>query len=292
MVDSTPNASPDYPEIPGYKIIQLIGTGSVGSVFEAHDPEDRIFAVKVMRPTPFLKEQVLQDIVNGANVIKSIPDNNIVKVYKAGIHEGCYYVVMDYIRNGTLASIIDGNNSSMESKIRMALQISKSIAHIHSFGIIHGDLKPANILINADGIPLLNDFYYASGNRTATSLQGTPKYMSPEQAAGKFISSSTDIYTFGVIFYEMLTCKAPYPDNTTDNVRMLMSCIMNHDIIPPRKRNRKIHPRIASLIMKLISLNPEDRYHSMQEVSETIEGDMDRIRPLFTKLFEYIWKSQ
>ena len=199
----------------GYLIGKFIGKGGVGSVYEATGLNDGgLVAIKLMRQNPFITPQLLSTIVDSSLATQKISSEaKVVKVLDGGCDGDIHYIVMELFRNGTLRRLIDDSGLDLKEKLRAAISIMETLELVHAQGIIHGDLKPTNLLLGDDGIPFLNDFYHFPGKAQGVGMlplpQGTPSYMSPEQAQGQFVNFSTDIYSFGVLLYELLTGSFP-----------------------------------------------------------------------------------
>ncbi len=261
----------------GFRIGSFIGKGGVGAVYEGTAARDALpVAVKVMRPSPFLNQALLASIVDSALATRKISERAlIVKILGAGVENDVYYIAMDLFRHGTLRSLLDDETVEIKRKLAVAASLAKTLALVHSQGIIHGDLKPTNILIGENGEPYLNDFYHFPGKGTAGTLfalpQGTPSYMSPEQAQGQFINFATDIYSFGVLLYELLTGRLPY-EVATGNIAGMIHAILAADIIPPRKLVNGVSNDLNAVAMKLLARKVEDRYQSMDRVCEDLKA--------------------
>jgi serine/threonine-protein kinase len=144
-------------------------------------------------------------------------------------------------------------------------------------GIIHGDLKPANVLISSSYEPYLNDFYNAAG-RSFERIhlpEGTPRYMSPEQAAGKFIGYHSDIYSFGVLIYELLSGTLPYPPARTVTMRGIVEAIVKNEITPLPEKGGKFSRNLNTILMKMLALEPDKRYSSMKVAASELKICME-----------------
>jgi serine/threonine-protein kinase len=179
---------------------------------------------------------------------------------------------MELVEGGTLERFIGEENLDFQGKLRLAAGIAKALGHIHSAGITHGDLKPPNILISPDGKPLLNDFYLVprlEAAATGASSMGTPYYMSPEQAEGRPVSPASDIYSFGVLLYELLTGKTPYSAET-NNLSEMIEAVSKGKIESLGKHCRKASPKLDALMSRLLSKEPETRPRHGAEVATTL----------------------
>ncbi len=259
--------------VDGFTIGSIIGKGSIGTVFNAVDASGRPFAIKIMQTNPFLDESVLDSVVEGALSTSKISDcARIVRVHKAGRTPDFHYIVMDFMQGGTLERILEENDYPIHKKLLIGLSLSQTIACVHSKRIIHGDIKPGNVMLDADDMPYLTDFYYSSLKKGRNILpQGTPRYMSPEQAMGLFITTSSDIYSFGVLLYELLTGKLPYK-TASGNIAGMIETVSECEIVNPALINSNLDKGVCALLCKLLEKKPENRYHTMEEVALVLEG--------------------
>lgn len=275
MEESLKDNSPQKISVEGYNVGRFIGGGSFGSVYEATDKNGNLIALKIMRPTPFIESPLIECIVKGALLIKDLSARtNSVKIYDAGFSNGVYFISMELLTGGTLEDVISDKTVTLARKLEIALSIAKTLSVFHSEGIIHGDLKPSNILLDKQNNPCLNDFYHALTNMPGccsySMPSGTLRYMSPEQSQNKFVTSATDIYSFGILLYEMLTGKLPY-GKEPENISEMLTAIKASSIIPPSTYNSHIDGSLESIILKLINKSPDNRYSSMKDAAEDLK---------------------
>ncbi|HBC86886.1 MAG TPA: hypothetical protein DCZ94_08030 [Lentisphaeria bacterium] len=259
--------------VDGYKIGEVIGKGGIGTVYNTTDSSGRDFAIKIMQINPFLEASVLDAVIEGAVFSSRISDEcaRIVKVHKAGKTPEFYYIVMDFMGGGTLERLLNDKTVSLNKKLEIGLSLSRTIECVHSKGLLHGDLKPSNILLGDEDVPYLTDFYYSTLKKNNRILpQGTPRYMSPEQAMGLFITTSSDIYSFGVLFYELLTGELPY-ETSASNIMGMIDTVSKSAIVPPSRVNKHLDDRICAILLKLLQKKPEDRYPTMRQVSSDLK---------------------
>lgn len=259
----------------GLKPIRQIGRGSIGSVYVCEDGEGNRFAVKLMEISPMMDTLVLEWIIKAALATRSLAEDvNVVKVFNAGKTEHFYFIIMELINGGTLEDIVGNDNISLDEKLTLALKISEILQAIHNKGIVHKDLKPSNLLIDNNNQPYLTDFYLFPpeiAKKFSSMPHGTPYYMSPEQTSGKLVTALTDMYSFGVLLYELLTGEMPYADSPKNMVEMI-SAVNSGAIIPPSKRNKLIIPKLEAVILKLLAKDPKERYQNMHTVTEDIKA--------------------
>jgi serine/threonine protein kinase len=264
----------------GFTLIRVIGQGTVGTVCECRDSKGRSIAVKLMEMTPMSTPAVFEGIIKAALATKPLIDEaNVVRVFSAGrLPPNIYYIVMEMMRGGTLEEHTAKIELTLTHKLDLAAKIADSLFAIHFKGIIHGDLKPSNILLSDDGEPYLNDFYlYAHDSfSTPTSYMsiGTPFYMSPEQASGALVTPKTDIYSFGVMFYELVTGRMPYASGM-DSIGKLIEEIANGKIVPPPKKICRFSAKCNAIILKLLEKDPYLRYCDMSVAASDIRGCRD-----------------
>ncbi len=267
--------------LPGYQIKNTIGTGSIGTVFMAENAKKNKLAVKIIRKTPFLDDKFLEILLKSTDLIREISQNDIyriVKIHDAGIKNDFLFIIADFFKNGSLENLIEKNSMNFIEKLQFLYELADSLGKIHSIGLIHEDLKPANILIGDTFKPYLNDFYQAAdntfGTKTYSGVKGTPLYMSPEQLAGKFINKSSDIYSFGVIASELLGGQIPYPPHLLGGMKEMITLVNAGNIIQPGMLNRQIDSDLNTILMNTLRLDPLERYGDMSIVAEDLKEYM------------------
>jgi serine/threonine protein kinase len=204
-----------------YKIIAPLGEGGMASVFKAyHASMDRNVALKVL-PLEYAKEaNYLDRFKQEAKVIAGLEHPNILPVYDYGESDGYTYLVMRYVEGGTLADLLHGQPLESDLVVDIVSQIGAALDYAHSRGVVHRDVKPSNVLVDPNGSYLLTDFGIAkmvesTAQFTMTgSFVGTPQYASPEQGLGQELDGRSDIYSLGVILYEMETGRQPFEGDT------------------------------------------------------------------------------
>lgn len=264
----------------GFELVRVIGEGTVGTVCECRDSNGHSVAVKLMELTPMGTPAVFEGIIKAALATKPLTDEaNIVPVLSTGkLPPTTYYIVMEMMWGGTLEEHTAKVKLSLKEKLYLAAKIADSLYAIHLKGIIHGDLKPSNILLSAEGEPYLNDFYLYThdsfSRKTPYMSIGTPFYMSPEQASGALVTPKTDIYSFGVMLYELVTVEMPYVAGM-DSIGGLIEEITNGSIVPPSTKLRGLPAKCDAIMIKLLEKDPDLRYHDMALVASDIRGCRD-----------------
>ncbi len=253
--------------IPGYRVDRLIGKGGMAAVYLAiQESVDRPVALKVMRDPDSAEFSVR--FVNEGRIVASLVHSNIITVHDVGIAEGLHYIAMEYVDGGDLkARIADG--LSPEAALTVAVRIAGCLGFAHRKGVIHRDLKPANILFRRDGTPLLTDFGIAKSLRLDRDLTvtgriiGTPRYMSPEQALGKSVDGRSDLYSLGIVLYEMLAGEPPYTGSSE------VDTILRH-LNDPFPALPAACRRYQPLLERMLAKDPAARFADAAELCECI----------------------
>lgn len=262
-----------------YEIIKSIGEGGMANVYLGYDEIlDRNVAIKVLRGDLSNDEKFVRRFQREALSASSLSHPNIVQMYDVGEDNGLYYIVMEYVEGKTLKQLLKKRgNLTLSESIDIMLQLTDGMAHAHDSYIIHRDLKPQNIMIQDDGQVKITDFGIAmalnSTQLTQTnSVMGSVHYLPPEQANGKGSTTKSDIYSLGIIFYELLTGKLPFKgDNAVEIALKHM-----RDPLPSLKEdNGNIPQSIENIILKAAAKNPKNRYDSVKEMHDDLLTALD-----------------
>src|SRR5512135_651375 len=257
-----------------YHIVEVIGHGGMASVYKARQPAlDRFVAIKVLLPhqasTPEFRERFIRE----AKAIAQLNHPNILPVIDYGQEEDLIYIVMKYVSGGTLAERLK-RPIDLATTTHLVGQIAAALDHAHQHGIIHRDVKPSNVLLDEGEWVQLADFGLAkllAGDQALTSSgmsMGTPAYLSPEQGQGETIDRHADIYSLGVILYEMVTGRLPFTAETP------MGVIIKHiyeQPLPPRTLNPSIPEALEAVVLKGLAKPIEQRYHSAGELARALQ---------------------
>ena len=262
-----------------YEIIRSIGEGGMANVYLGYDTIlDRNVAVKVLRGDLSNDEKFVRRFQREALSASSLAHPNIVEVYDVGEDDGLYYIVMEYIEGKTLKQLLKKRGSlTLSEAIDIMLQLTDGMAHAHDSYIIHRDLKPQNIMIKDDGQIKITDFGIAmalnSTQLTQTnSVMGSVHYLPPEQASGKGCTIKSDIYSMGIIFYELLTGSLPFKG---DNAVEIALKHMRDPLPSLREENEAIPQSIENIILKATAKNPKNRYEDARSMHEDLLTALD-----------------
>ena len=257
-----------------YEIIRTIGEGGMANVYLGYDTIlDRNVAIKVLRGDLSSDEKFVRRFQREALSASSLSHPNIVEVYDVGEDNGLYYIVMEYIDGKTLKQLLKKRGSlTLSEAIDIMLQITDGMAHAHDSYIVHRDLKPQNIMIKDDGQIKITDFGIAMAlNATqltqTNSVMGSVHYLPPEQAAGKGCTIQSDIYSMGIIFYELLTGELPFKGDSAVEIALKQ---MKDPLPDVHKMNKDIPQSIENIILKATAKNPKNRYQNVREMYQDL----------------------
>ena len=253
-----------------YDVIDVIGRGGMGIVYKATDPFlDRLVAIKMMTGAYADNPELLKRFFREAQSTGSLQHPNIVTVFELGDHEGNPYLVMEFLEGESLDSIITSRRElTLLEKINLMVEVCHGLNHAHHRGIVHRDIKPANIMVSKEGAVKIVDFgiaHMAEKNVTKTGqIMGSVSYMAPEQVNGKPVDARTDIFSTGVVLYQLLTYSHPFDGEST--AATLLKII--HDAPPPLKNYvSEYPPELETIISKALAKDREERYHSAEDLA-------------------------
>ncbi|MGC1620240.1 MAG: serine/threonine-protein kinase, partial [Candidatus Acidiferrum sp.] len=263
-----------------YEIIGELGRGAMGVVYKATDPViGRTVAVKTIKlseeGTGLSRPELLTRFQTEARAAGLLTHPNIVVVFDAGEEDGLYYITMELVEGKSLQAHLDGGQAfALPRVLRIMEQTCGALQFAHERNVVHRDIKPANIMLTADDTVKVTDFGTAKILQFGTMQQtahvmGTPSYMSPEQVKGRAVDGRSDIFSLGVMLYEMVTGEKPFPGQ---NITTVIYKIVNEEPVPPRQIDPTIHPGISAVVMKALAKEPEARYQSCREMLEDLRS--------------------
>ncbi len=262
-----------------YELLEKIGEGGMAKVYKARcNKLNRFVAVKILKKEFSNNEEIVEKFTNEAKAIATLSDNNIVNVLDVGTQDELYYIVMEYVKGKTLKDVIKQvGKMNYETAISIALQIAKALDCAHRNNIIHRDVKPQNILVTEDGVMKVTDFGIAKSASSATitnttTIMGSAHYLSPEQAKGSFIDCRTDLYSLGIVIYEMVTGVLPFEADSPVTIALKH---IQEKAVEPKQLNSKIPDSLNLLIVKAIEKDPNKRYQSAKEFMNDLQKIKD-----------------
>ncbi|MTH52695.1 Stk1 family PASTA domain-containing Ser/Thr kinase [Bacillus mangrovi] len=265
-----------------YRILEVIGGGGMANVYLAQDMIlERKVAVKVLRFDFANDEDFIRRFRREAQSTTSLDHPNIVSIYDVGEEKGIYYIVMEYVAGTTLKQYIQNHAPLHPAEaLDIMLQITSAIAHAHENYIVHRDIKPHNILINHDGTVKVTDFGIAMALSSATithtnSVLGSVHYLSPEQARGGLATKKSDLYSLGIVLYEMLTGRVPYDGESAVSIALKH---LQSETPSPERWNPSIPQSMSNAIMKAMAKDPFHRYESAEEMGEDLRTALNADR--------------
>lgn len=285
-----------------YDILEKTGIGGMATVYIAKDLTlSRFVAIKVLKDEFTTDEEFVRRFNSEAQAAASLSHANIVSIYDVGNEDNIYYIVMELVRGKTLKQIItEEGKLAWKWAVDISIQIASALETAHKHGIVHRDIKPHNIIITEDGVAKVTDFGIAKAvsNSTITAFGttiGSVHYFSPEQAKGGYTDAKSDLYSLGVVMYEMLTGKVPFDADTSVSVALKH---MQEDPVEPSELNEEIPSAVNDIIMKAMQKEPMARYQSatrmiydLKRALEDPEGDFveeDQIEDGLTRKMDAI----
>lgn len=258
-------------EIPGYTVVRELSKGGMATVYLAvQDRLNRQVALKVIEPALEGDENFAERFIKEGRLALQLKHPNIIALYDFNSHGPYYYFSMEFLSGGTLSEQIETGLTNERALVIIQL-IAEALAYAHQFGIIHRDIKPKNILFRQDGTPILSDFGIAKMmDADATQLtetgiiMGSPRYMSPEQVSGKMLDTRSDLYSLGIVLYEMLTQQTPYYSGDAISLA-LMHCSEPVPELP------SAFGRFQPIINKLLAKKPENRFDNAEQLINAID---------------------
>jgi len=257
-----------------YEIMDKIGDGGMALVYSAKDTLlNRLVAVKILREQYANDSDFISRFYREAQAAASLSHPNVVTVYDVGTYNNTPYIVMEYIHGKNLSEIIKSKGRLDPAEaVKIGVQICSALAHAHRHNIVHRDIKPHNILITDDGQVKVTDFGIAAISSTSITqtgvVLGSVLYFSPEQARGNKVDYLSDLYSLGVVMYEMLCGRVPFRGETPISIALKH---IQDQPEPPTKINPQVPPQLEKIVLKLLAKRPADRFQSAQELSSALE---------------------
>jgi serine/threonine protein kinase/tetratricopeptide (TPR) repeat protein len=259
-----------------YEILSVLGQGGMGAVYQARDRElDRLIALKVIRPELATDPAILQRFKQELILARNITHKNVVRIYDLGESDGIRFITMEYVDGEDMRTMLRQHGVfSAREAIPMIEQVCRALDAAHSEGVIHRDLKPQNVMRDKQGRIVVMDFGLArslgdSGMTQTGAIVGTMEYMSPEQALGSQLDQRSDIFSVGLIFYELLTGKSPYHADTA--IASLMR--RTREVAKPASDVENTVPRsLSAIVSRCLEREPANRYHSVVELLQQLQA--------------------
>lgn len=281
MSDRTVIVAPARKSVGKYRMEDVIGEGAMGVVYAGHDPDiDREVAIKTVHRHLVEAaggEEWLERFAREARAAGRVLHQNLVTIFDYLEDDGMPYLVMERVRAVTLEDHMSGQTRVALGQVHGVMrQILDGLAHIHKAGIVHRDMKPANVMLTDGGGVKLTDFGIArltSMDATGAGMVGTPSYMAPEQFTGGEVDARADIYACGVMLYEMVTGRKPFKGG---GVEALFQAVRLGEIDPPSALKPDLSPMMDAVILKAMSVDPDDRYLDARELADALNQTLPR----------------
>ncbi len=283
--------SQSKPSLGRYEILEELGRGAMGIVYKGRDPKlNRVTAIKTIRFTDDFDEEqaakIREQFYREAEVVAKLSHPNIVTIFDVGEDLDLSYLAMEYLEGESLEGFARKDNlMPIRKGIDVTAQVCDALAYAHGHGIVHRDIKPANIMILKNGLVKVTDFGIAratASSKTRTGvIKGTPYYMSPEQISGMKVDGRSDIFSLGIVFYQLLTGELPFGG---ENLAAIMYQITTVDPEPPTKHNPKIYKAAVAILNRALEKSLESRYQNAKQMG-------DHLRLLAQKLDELKGKA-
>jgi len=271
-----------------YEIQKELGKGAMGVVYQAHDPQiDRMVALKVLRQDRVAGEDFVRRFLKEAQAIGRLTHPNIVTVYDVGEDQDTIYIAMEFLDGQTMNEIFRETQPDLEKIIDIGAKVANALDYSHKRGIIHRDIKPSNIMLTQDGQVKITDFGVARiENPDAPQMTqsgeilGTPNYMSPEQVKGETVDGRSDLYSLGIILYELSTGRRPYGGK---NLASIFNAILQEEPVSPMDVepfvSRGLPSTLSTVLLKSIEKNPEARFQTGGAMAEALSACLAPSQP-------------
>ncbi len=262
-----------------YELLEKIGEGGMSTVYKAKcHMLNRYVTVKILKKEYSNDAEFVEKFKREAMAVASLSDNNIVNIFDVGSQGDIHYIVMEYVKGKTLKEIIrEEGRLNTRDAIKIAIQIGKALECAHRNNIIHRDIKPHNILVTGEGVVKVTDFGIAKASTSVTitnssKVLGSAHYFSPEQARGSVVDNRTDIYSLGIVLYELVTGRVPYDAESPVSVALKH---IQEPVVPPQEINEHISDNLNKLILKAIEKEPIKRYQNVSDMVNDLKKIQD-----------------
>jgi len=280
-----------------YQLLQTLGSGGMAVVYRAKDLNlERFVAVKILRPDFSKDEEFRKRFHQEAKLVANLSHPNIVTVHDFGLDGEHLFIIMEYVPGTNLKTLIrEKTVIPINEANDLMIQAAAGVGYAHRAGLVHCDVKPHNMLVTPDGHLKVTDFGISRALATirpderSTVVWGSPQYLSPEQSSGEPPSPASDVYSLGIVYYEMVTGRLPfYSKDATELTRMHKEAVP----VPPSLLNPQLSPELDQIILKVITKEPSGRYRSAEQFSRVLQNYQNKISSSFVPNHETIPLSQ